>query len=258
MQYKDHANKDDIESDVKYLITGSATGDIDYSDDDLLRNVNRWYDDTTSVIMLADDGWQYDDNNYDNLPIAYTDLEAGQPDYEVTALTFMNLMEVLVRDKAGNYRQMTGIDRRKTSQSTIDRFNNNNSGLPEQYDLLGNSIMLGPAPAADKVTIEKGLQIIFQRVPSYFDAADTTKQPGFSPLFHRRLSLGAAADYCISNGLTTKLATLQKQMAEMDAKMIAHYSKRSNESQPRMTLRNEDYGGSALTGGIVSSNKFNV
>lgn len=258
MQYNSHANSDDIVSDIKYLLTGSATGSIDYEANDILRNVNRWYDDTTSVVMLANDGWQFDDQNYTNLPIGTAPLVAGQSDYEVTGATFMNVMEVSVKDSAGNYKKLQPIDRRKTSQSILDKFENSDSGMPTHYDLLGNSIILGPSPSADNVTLLKGLQVIFQRIPSYFSSGDTTKSPGFAPLFHRRLSIGASIDYCIANGLDSKKATLEGELQKLDAKMIEFYSKRSNDTQPRMSIQNEDFGGGIMTGNVISQNKFNV
>lgn len=258
MQYNSHANNDDIVSDITFLLTGSATGSVDYSANDILRNVNRRYDETASVIMRANDGWQWDDNNHTDLPIATTNLVAGQPDYEVTGASFMNLMEVSIKDSNGDWKTLIPIDRRKTSQTILDKFENSDNGMPTHYDKIGNSIVLAPKPSASNVTLTAGLKVIYQRIPSYFVSGDTTKAPGFNPLYHRRLSIGAALDYCIANGLNEKRSTLENELQKLDNAMVESYSKRSNETQPKMTLQSEDYGAETLSGRIISEDSFNI
>jgi hypothetical protein len=206
--------------------------------------------------MKADGLWSWDDNNQTTLPIGTTALVAGQQDYEITAADFLNVREVAVLDANGKYRVLTAVDRSKGVAQQLEDLEGGDAGLPVKYDKVGNSIMLYPKPGAGKVTLAAGLKVYFQRIPSYFTASDTTKTPGFNPLYHRVLSLAAAIDYCIAKGLSKKQVALEREYQKLNEQMMAHYASRSKDEQATLQLQGDDYGGSDA--GSRSSSQFTL
>jgi len=54
------------------------------------------------------------------------------------------------------------------------------------------------------LTASLGLMVRGKRLPSYFASDDTTKEPGFNPLYHNYLSIGASYDFALANGMIAK------------------------------------------------------
>ena len=77
------STKDGLVQDVHSL---THTTTASYAIADVCRNVNQSYHDVTRLIWESSGAWQYDDSNKTDLPIATTDLVAGQQDYELPSL----------------------------------------------------------------------------------------------------------------------------------------------------------------------------
>lgn len=226
-----------IVSDIKFLITGSSTGTLDYSVADICSNVNNWYNRVVSLIMRADSRWEWDDDNYETLPVATTNLVSGQADYNIASSTFLNLIRLEMKDQSGNAIFLNPISYEDKKGVAMTEWQKTN-GTPHSYDKVGNSFILYPTP---NYSYTAGLKAYFQRVPSYFESDDTTKTPGFNPLFHRLLSVGPAYDYCLSNGLTTKLTLLSNEITKLETSLIEAYSQRIKDEKPKMRLAKECY-----------------
>ena len=230
-------NYTELTKDVKFWVSGDSTATIDFSDADIVRSVNLYYDEIVSVIMKSCGRWEWDDNNYDTLPIAVTDLKSGQEDYEIDAAEFLNLLRLDMKDPSGNKIQlepMSQEDKRGTAMTEWAK----TAGTPHHYDKIGNSFILYPTP---NYSSDEGLQVYFQRIPDYFAAEDTTKTPGFNPLYHRYLSLGAAVDYCSVNNMPDRLNILIPKMEEIKANIQNDYSKRSRDEHLRASTYKESY-----------------
>jgi len=226
-----------IVSDLKFVLTSSSTGSIDMSATDIASVINRWYDRAVSLIMRADSRWEWDDDNYETLPVATTNLVSGQADYNIASSTFLNLIRLEMKDSSGNSIFLNPIsyeDRKGIAMTEWAKTN----GTPEYYDKVGNSFILYPTPNYSSTA---GLKAYFQRIPSYFESDDTTKTPGFNPLFHRLLSVGPAYDYCLANGLTTKLSVLSNEITKLETGLIESYSQRIKDDPPKMRLGKECY-----------------
>ena len=102
---------------------------------------------------------------------------------------------------------------------------------------MGNSVMLYPTP---NYSYTSGLKIYFQRPASYFTTSDTTKTPGFAPIFHRYLSLGAALDYCQVN-MPNKARTIEPQILKMEEDIKDFYANRNRSEKPKIRLAQESY-----------------
>ena len=106
------------------------------------------------------------------------------------------------------------------------------AGLPEKYDKIADNIIrIYPKPAA---SVTAGLKFYFQRSASYFDADDTTKEPGVAPLLHRGFVIAAAYDGALSLGLEN-LSRMDNEMQREDMKMVKYFQGRNTDMNRRMT-----------------------
>lgn len=237
MQFNSHATNLDIISDIKYWLTGSATGTTDFGINDMTRSVNEYLNEIVSLILKCDGRWEWDDNNFTTLPVATTNLVSSQADYGISAADFLNIIRVEIKDPSGNGIQLEPISYEDKQGVAMTEWAKTN-GTPTNYDKVGNSIILYPTP---NYASTSGLKIYFQRLPSYFAYDDTTKTPGFNPLYHRYLSMGAAADYCSINGMPDKYSMLMAKMADIRQRIVDDYSKRSRDEHLHMSVGKDGY-----------------
>lgn len=207
MKFNDLSTSAGIVQDVNFW---AKTNQTKYPLVDLARNATEWLKKVGLWIWESVGDWEFDDSNLTTLPIATADLVAGQNDYELPT-TIFKLERVEVKDSSGNFRKLIPIDQSNLDREAIDEFRETD-GMPIYYDVVGNSLMLYPAPAAADVTTEEGLQIMVARDVDPFLSTDTTKEPGFSEYFHRIISVGVAHDYCVRQGLRDKVILLKRML----------------------------------------------
>jgi len=240
MQYNSHASNQDIISDITFLLTGSYATTTDFHINGKTRCVNRWYNRVVSLILQADNRWEWDDTNQTDLPIATTTLVASQQDYQISGVTFLRINRVEVLNNAGDYQQINPISQQDLRGTALSEYKET-AGMPQEYDLIGDSFFLYPKPASASVTLTAGLKVYFQRNVVAFTTTDTTAVPGFAEPFHRILSFGAAMDYAIANNLTSKISIFQNEINKLEAGLIEFYSNRHRDSKVRMRLKNKNY-----------------
>ena len=234
-----------LSGDCKFWVAGDSTATIDFTAADILASINFYYDEVVNLILKADGRWSFDDSNFTTLPVATTDLVSGQADYEISGETFLNLQRVEIKDTNGNGVQLQPISQEDRVGVAMTEWAKTNA-QPQYYDKVGNSIILYPTP---NYSSTGGLKTYYQRPPSYFVVSDTTETPGFNPLYHRYLSMGAAVDYASISGLTDRLNILLPKMAQMKADIIASYSRRNKDEHFSMKLAKENYGDKEYSAG---------
>jgi len=244
MQFNDVTLGSGIVQDIDDWVN---TDDTSYPIAKKTKDINAWLDRVVSLILLADGRWQWDDSNYSDLPIGMSNLVEGQQDYNIAGATFLEVLRVEVMDSNGNYKLLTPIDEHDVTNSAMSEYYKTD-GLPVKYDKKGDSIFLYPKPSSSAVTLSLGLRVNFQRSASHFVVEDTTKQPGFNPLFHRILSFGPALDYASKNEMVTKIKIIQPRLDKMEAGLVEAYTVRSKDEQIRIRLHKENYGGGSFGG----------
>jgi len=177
-----------------------------------IRNANNWYRKASTWIRSASSTWEYDDSNWSNLPLATTTLVANQQDYALD-VTVQEIERVEVLDSNGNYQRLTPFDQSQLTGEALSEFEET-AGLPRYYDIRGNSLFLYPKPAAASVTTAAGLKIYFSRDISEFTVTSTSTEPGFNGDYHRLVSLGAAYDYCLSNGIEDRKNNIRTEIEQ--------------------------------------------
>lgn len=217
-------NGQGIVDDIDFLIGTDSTS---YPIVQKTRNINNAFDKVASLIMRSDGKWEWDDNNFDTLPIGTTDLVANQVDYEVSVDDFLEILRVEIIQQNGDFLFANPI-------SYEDRFGvamtewQKTPGQPMYYDKVGSSLMLYPTPNFGYVG---GLRVYFKRNPSYFTTSDTTKEPGFAKTFHKLLSYYAAIDYCIANSMEKKLTVLYAEVQRMEKALQDYFATRAKDAK---------------------------
>lgn len=225
------SNITDIFLETRALVDGDSTS---YPDAVLLRRVNQKYEEIVGKLIQMDGRWEFDDSNYTDLPIGTTTMEANQYDYAFD-VRFLNIIKVEVKNSSGGWVELTPID--KSTTKDISQYQTT-SGIPSEYDKLGESIVLYPAPSASATTLTSGLKVHYQRTASIFTSAEVTtgtKTPGFASPWHMILAYAAAIPYCMSYK-KDRVALYEKKVMEMERDLLAFESRRNKDERPQLTM----------------------
>lgn len=229
MVYNDTTSGQGIVQDILFGVTQNLSS---YPIADITRAVNLGLDKVSSIIMQADNRWQFDDKNEVTLPIATTNLVNNQQDYEFDG-SFLEVEKVMVADPQGNYYEVYNIDVHDQGIESYLENKTANIGQPYRYDIIGNSILLDTRP---NYSVDNGIKVYFKRKADYFTTTDTTKEPGFASQFHKYLSLYGQYEFSYAKGLP-KTEQLKRDILEMEGKIKDFYSKRSKDYRPRFISR---------------------
>lgn len=194
----------------------------------IANSVNNWHDTVTGYAIGADRRFQFDDSNHTKLPIGTTNLISNQAEYSFLTdeqnNPILNLLRIDILDTDGNYRKLQTIDEADIEYA-LDEFEST-AGKPLFYDKIADNIIkLYPKPSA---SVTAGLKFYFQRAGSYFTDADTTKQPGVSPLLHRGYVIAAAYDGAMTLGLEN-LQFLGDERNKEEEKMKQYFAIRNTD-----------------------------
>jgi len=174
--------------------------------------VNNWYGIVISDILNADGRWEYDDTNHPDQPTITTALVSGQQDYTLTvddnSAQVLEITRVEIKDSAGNWTLLKPIDQRDIPIAYAEH--QETTGVPDQFDVIGSTINLFPAPNYSQAA---SLKVFIKREGSYFASTDTTKKPGFASPFHIILAMGAAYDWGLGKG-KANIASLRQEIEQ--------------------------------------------
>ncbi len=195
------------------------------------RNINNAVNRVVSLIMQADQRWEWEDFNNTDLPIASASLVASQQDYALD-VSHLKIERVEVKDAAGAWTKLTPIDQADIYSESLTDFLNT-AGVPLYYDKLGNSVFLYPKPSYSQTL---SLKVYFQRQPSYFLTTDTTKTAGFNPIYHRLVALMASRDYALVKGLSS-VKSLSELVIQGEIDIQDSYAMRGKDDHIRLTAK---------------------
>src|ERR1035437_5899283 len=206
------------------------------------RYINEALNRVVNLIMTADGRWQFDDTNNTDFPIATTNLVttlgSEQQDYTFD-ITMLRILRIEVMDNTGAWRKLTPIDEADLYDQSLADFMKT-PGLPVYYDKQGASIMLYPKPLATAVTSTAGLKVWFQRPPSYFTIADTTKVPGFNSMYHRLVAQIASRDYAIFKQLSVAKA-ISELVQQGEDSLVENYTLRNKDEHVKLSAKHHNF-----------------
>ena len=233
MQFKDHADGQDIVSDIDFWASTDATT---YPIEDKTRNANFALSRITSKIMQFDRTWKHVSSNLTTIPLAVTNLEAGVDNYTF-ASAHLKILSTRIIGRDGRKKTLIAKDRRKMTDDEL-----NATGEPITYDKIGQSLMPFPVP---DYSVTDGIEIEYQPGADYFEVDDTTKEPGFNPDFHRLVSLYAARDYCSLHN-PARLAIIDTEIQRMEADLKQFFESRDVDDEPSFQVKKSGRGVASL------------
>jgi len=224
-------NLQELHNDIGFWTGTDTTTASAFPVSDRIVAINDAYRAVDDFIWEATSDWEFDDSNYDTLPIATTDLVADQDNYQLPS-NARKMMNIAVMDANGRYQQLEIFDQSKLGRVDYEEYMNQASGLPRKADLIGDAIVLRPAPAVGSVTLTNGLKIMISRDIEEFTALQLTKEPGFSKHYHRLLSLMPSYQYLIAHDANPdKLNRLSSMIRDIKDRLQAYKSARTQYDQ---------------------------
>lgn len=223
MQYNSDSDSQDIVSAI-----GDATGlntTVDIKQ--ITRAANQANKQIWSWIFSSYGGWQYDDSNNGDLPVALATLEADQQKYTLPS-TALAVRGLEYKNAGGDWVKLHPVPIERLNQFVSENEWNDTPSEPQWYSLLNGIIKLYPASDTKRT---EGLRIQFDRGATTFASTDTTKTPGFATEFHEAVAVGAS--YIIArNKSLPNLQLLQADWIDYERRIKEFYVQRWDEQFP--------------------------
>lgn len=232
MQYNSDSDSQDIVS-----LIGDATGINTTAEiKQITRAANRANKIIWSWIFESYGGWQYDDTNNTNLPIATTTLTSGQAKYILPseALTVRNVE--VKQDGGDTWTKLIPLPIGRINEMMSEEEFSDETGTPIYYALIADMVKVYPTP---DYTQAASIRVQFDRGSVSFVSTDIEKDPGFVSQFHEAVADGASFYLGINKNLSN-LEGLQLQWNLWEDKIKKFYAERFVEMYPK-ELRNGDY-----------------
>lgn len=228
MQLDGHATNQDLVSETRELC-GLAHDSTSYSLNSIVRRLNAALEELVALIIESDGEWQFDDSNLTNLPVGTIDLTASQADYSFNE-EFLAIEQVLIKDDDGNFQTLKPIDPREFKIIPVEQYFAA-TGLPTHYDILGDTIILYPAPVAADVTLTAGLKVRFKRTIDLFTTLDTTQEPGIPSTHHVMIAYMAAIPRCVLYRPRV-VVSYERKVESMKVSLMEFYARRLKTQTP--------------------------
>lgn len=216
----------DINSYVSFRANTNTT---EYSAANRLISTNRWYEKVVSIILDSLDGWDFDDSNKTDYPIATTNLVANQQDYTLPS-GLMKVKRVEITYDGVNWYRCVAMDLNErfgaTDSTTVNSVFQTTKPF---YDLDGFALKLYPIPTAN---VTAGLKIWYAREPAEFTSAEVTtgtKEPGFDKPFHLMIPLGICYDWFVAKKLWPEAQAVQSELADYEQRIRSQYGKKQTD-----------------------------
>lgn len=189
-------------------------------------------------VFSAYGGWVFDDSNLTDLPIATADLVANQQFYALPITNLSHIVALEFQNVGGTWIPLSPI--------TIEKIHDNGyadseflktAAVPMFYRPLATGLRLYP-PA--NFSQSQSLRVHFSRDISTFVPTDTTKVPGFDPLYHEGVSIFIALKYAQAKGLSVAGGVMRggwktgllADWFDFETRLTKHYSERFKQMFP--------------------------
>jgi len=186
------------------------------------RAFNTALDRAYSLIFSFTDTKNYDDRNYSTLPQGTYDITAGERNLTVfkdeDGAEILKIHLVMAKDTLDNWYRLEEMDIR--DRDAFEIAEGDEVGRIDAYDWVGNSLVFDKSPEED---IAGGIKVFYMRNSTYFDADDTTKEPGLPAIYHMYPIYYAAWEYCSRKGLQ-RASAYEKKYLEMEQDMKKYFS----------------------------------
>ena len=219
-------------------ITGLGAGAISGNNNllkDFTARTNNALDRFYALVWQYDQLWNFDDRKYADtdlkLPIASTNIVSGQADY-LFASELLGVTQVFVKDSSGVFHEIhPQID---TESPNV--YTDTTTGIPTNYELVGNSVILTPTPNYSSTL---GLKITFKRNGTKFTYTDGAVAVGIPTLFHPYLAREASQGYLQEKNKASKIDNA-RDIAKDEMSLKSFISNRARPKRIGLRVKQED------------------
>lgn len=233
----------DIAKKARSLVNANITN---YSDADLLIDINLWMQKVATMILESQDEMDFDDMRNTTYPIKNIALVAGQRDYPIPVTEKMLKFKRLdVTYDGTNFYKAEPIDSSEidygigkststTQEANLDALFPKNR---PRYDIKYGSIFIYPRAVASEVSAGALMNAEWYRQITPFTSADytsvitdSTVVPGFDDPFHPILSYGPAFEFALSRG-KPEAKSIQAMLQDYEIRLKQAYSSKEKDRQ---------------------------
>lgn len=229
MQYNSHSDNQDIVSLIGDQTGVSTTNEIKQ----ITRAANKANRQVWSWIFESY-GFQYDDSNNSNLPVATTTLKANQQKYTLPSEA-LTVKALEYKNSNGDWQKLIPLTLEEINQKTSEKEFEDTPAEPRFYVPMSGIVKLYPASDTER---SLGLRIQFDRGATTFNSTDTTKTPGFASEFHDAVAVGASYEIAKNHQLPQANALLG-EWQDYERRIKGFYSERYAELYP-ITFKRAD------------------
>ena len=176
--------------------------------------------------------WRPEDANQTTLTFPTFDLVDGQEDYALPTTVF-DINAISVKDSGGLFSRLTYFDVNTLDVSLAEW--NKTKGIPRFYTLIGQTLILKPAPSATEVTLTGGMELDVARDISEIAITDSTKELGFPTIIQPLFTYEVASEFPALD--EKKEAKILNELAQWRQLFTAYYTKKGKEIKKRITVR---------------------
>ncbi len=199
-----------------------------YSEDDIKRNLNFYYDEAVLEIWKNEAMWKFDENG-DYLPIAWANIKKDTNDYQIpTDARKIEKAEILVNNM---WKQLHAVNLQDIRSESKEQ-----TGTPNRYYINGRSVYLYPTPRED---IEEGLRLYVSKSVTALD--DSNDEPKIDREFHRYLSTGATMDWYFTRGNINKSREMERKLLAYKEEIRNFYTSRNEDKRSTLKVKLENY-----------------
>ena len=243
----------DINTLARFLV-GADTNS--YVAANLLITVNAAYERIVGKILEKTSGsrWKFGDFNRTAFPTFSITMTNAIQSYDfrdwltttdqqtLSNTTPLVIIGVEVLDNSGEPHVLKRISLEEIHAQDIG-FDNyqETDGLPQEYEIRDNLIVLYPAPATARVTLTNGLILYYLRSAEVFTSAEVTtgtKEPGIPRPYHDILAYEAAYTFAIAKGLDNA-NRLKAELDRKEKELLEFISKRDQDHSNRPIMTNK-------------------
>lgn len=182
-----------------------------------------------SVIFNNYGGWQYDDSNQTDLPIATTALVKDQTTYPIPSGSY-TVRHIEWKDTSGVWNKLQPLTTEQIADHQALSEFEKTPGNPKYYTMLNDTVTLYPAPDFAQVL---SLRVHFDRGSHDFVSSDTTATSGFIAEFHGVIPVGASMRYWFAKPQGTDAYNkLAIEYEKMKSNIGKYYSQKFKEKFP--------------------------
>ena len=231
LQFNSHATNQDVVSEINATCNSDNNS---YPLVDKARRTNLALDRFFTLAFRANGQWTYDDTNYNTDPIQTINLVSGTQSYDLGTFTseILGILRVeALNSSSGDSIVLYRLDRSSMGDTALTEYQTTN-GIPQEYDLVGETIYLYPAPS---YSATNGLRIYLERNKSALVSTDTTKVLPVPSLFNRYICNLTSLPWLIENQKPQKndIAAL---IAQDEVKINEYFANREKGIPRRMSM----------------------